>query len=655
MGACSHTRRAAFLPVAALWAVILIPAMLGVIQPTRAASLETYGRLPNLEDVALSPDGSKMAFVRTNESARTLGIVQLSPHKFLGGAKVGQTKLRHLQWADNDHLLITTSTTGMPWGLRGTDTEWTQLAVFEVSTLRLKVYPDQDTQTDLRVMNVVAGPVMIRHIGNDTVLFIHGIYVQDRTNLALFRVNLTTHGQRVMRQGTDATRGWLVDDAGEIVTEENYYEKDQRWQMKIRRDSHWFDAESTRSPIDVPQMLGFGPKADSVLVSTLDKDRPVWELLSLQDGKLGPPMEAGDELNTPFEDPATHRMIGGIRFDDQSEYVFFSPELKSRWHSVVNAFQDERVDLVSTSSDMMQFVVRVDGSVNGYRYVLVNMNTARALPVGHVYDDLKDSFETRRINYEAADGLKIAGYLTLPAKRPASKLPLVVLPHGGPASRDSLNFDWWAQAIASQGYAVLKPNYRGSTTTRSFETAGYGEWGRKMQTDLSDGVRYLAKEGTIDPARVCIVGASYGGYAALAGVTLDPGVYRCAVAVAGISDPKRFMQWVAERDRIGDHISSRYWDRYMGVQGPNDPALDAISPIKHIDKVNVPVLLVHGKDDTVVPYEQSEIMLKALTKANKKVELVTMKKEDHWLSRGETRLLMLQSSIAFLKTNNPPD
>src|SRR5262249_22277991 len=159
--------------------------------------------------------------------------------------------------------------------------------------------------------------------------------------------------------------------------------------------------------------------------------------------------------------------------------------------------------------------------------------------------------ETKRITYEAADGMKIPAYLTLPAGRPASKLPLVVLPHGGPASRDTADFDWWAQAIAAQGYAVLKPNYRGSTIRQEVLSCGYGQWGRKMQTDLSDGVRYLAKQGVIDPARVCIVGASYGGYAALAGVTIDPGVYRCAVSVAGLSDLKLMLKWVAERDRYG--------------------------------------------------------------------------------------------------------
>ena len=651
MGVTSSTRRAAMSAVAALWAVIPVSAMLGGIQVARAAPLESYGRLPNLEKVALSPDGSRLAFVRTNDSARLLAILEL-PNKFLSGGKIGEVKLRHLAWADNDHLLITTSTTGMPFGLIGTDTEWTQLSVYEISTHKMHTYPEPTS--DLQIVNVIVGSPMVRHIGNDTVLFLTGLWVDDRTKLALFKVNLTTHRQALVRQGSDATLGWLVDEGGEIVAEDNYYEREQRWQMKLRHNGHWFEAESQRTAIDVPDMVGFGPKGDSVLVSTLEKGEPVWESLSLQDGKLGPPIEGGDDLNEAIEDPTTHRMIGGIQIADQSKYVFFSPALKSRWKSVEDAFEGERIELLSTSADLMQFLVLVDGP-RGYRYELVNMNTARSLPIGDVYDGIKDSLETRRITYEAADGLKIPAYLTLPAGKPASKLPLIVFPHGGPASRDTLDFDWWAQAMAAQGYAVLKPNFRGSTTTQSFTTAGYGQWGRKMQTDLSDGVRYLAKEGIIDPTRVCIVGASYGGYAALAGVTLDPGVYRCAVSVAGISDLKTMLQWEKRRENGGDHLGTRYWNRYMGVSGPDDPALDAISPIRHIDNVNVPVLLIHGKDDTVVAYEQSEIMLKALKKANRKVELVTMKKEDHWLSRGETRLLMLQSSMAFLKANNPPD
>jgi dipeptidyl aminopeptidase/acylaminoacyl peptidase len=185
-------------------------------------------------------------------------------------------------------------------------------------------------------------------------------------------------------------------------------------------------------------------------------------------------------------------------------------------------------------------------------------------------------------------------------------------------------------------------------------SSGFGEWGRKMQTDLSDGVRYLVNQGVVDPARVCIVGASYGGYAALAGVTLNPGVYRCAVSVAGISDLKRMLEW--EQEKYNYHgVAVRYWDRFLGVSGPKDLQLDSISPIKHIDVVTVPVLLIHGRDDTLVPFEQSTVIFDALRKAKKNTDLVPLKNEDHWLSRSETRLQMLTISVAFLRANNPPE
>ena len=128
-----------------------------------------------------------------------------------------------------------------------------------------------------------------------------------------------------------------------------------------------------------------------------------------------------------------------------------------------------------------------------------------------------------------------------------------------------------------------------------------------MQTDLSDGVRFFAKQGVVDPARVCIVGASYGGYAALAGVTLDPGVYRCAVSVAGISDLRRKLQWVNEKHWDSNNLEQRFWDRFLGVTGPDDPVLEQISPIRHIDGVKVPVLLIHGRDDRL--YHSSKVTI----------------------------------------------
>ncbi len=339
---------------------------------------------------------------------------------------------------------------------------------------------------------------------------------------------------------------------------------------------------------------------------------------------------------------------------DGERYTFFAANDQKIWNALRAAYPGAGVALESISDDHKKWVLRVDSPTDGPAYALVDLGTKKGSWIGDVYSGVKpgDVSPVKPIAFIAKDGLALTGYLTLPRGQSDRGLPLVVLPHGGPATRDVAGFDWWAQALASRGYAVLQVNYRGSAGLGwAFQSAGFGQWGRKMQTDLSDGVRYLAKTGTVDSSRVCIVGGSYGGYAALAGATLDPGVYRCAVSVAGVSDPARLVEWDATREGHQGVLSQRYWVRYMGAAS----SMDEISPARHAASATVPILLIHGKDDTVVPYAQSEEMAAALRAAGKPVEFVTLKGEDHWLSEGATRLQMLQSTVAFLEKNNPPN
>jgi dipeptidyl aminopeptidase/acylaminoacyl peptidase len=612
--------------------------------------LEVFGRLPSLEDVAISPDGTKIAFVRTKGEIRNLVVTPLTNSEILGGVRIGESKLRAVEWIDDDNLLATASTTSLPpVGFSGQMGEWYQIANFNISQRKLDAMSFAVSRE--RTFNLIVGAPSLREVSGQMILYAHGYCVRDRTVPCLFAFGYPDRRARLVADAGDLGTEWFLDESGNIAAQLTYQDAKQLWEIRTRLNGHWTVAASGTAAIDGPSVLGFSADGRSLIVQFVVNGGPQWKALSLSDNTWGPPLDKGASFSGVIEERKTGRIIGGVREVGSSEYVFFDNELQAHWNAVLRAFPDERVGLVSHSDDFSRMVLKVFGPKDGYVYALYDWYSHQATILGRIYEDVVAPAEMKAISYRAADGLTIPAFLTLPAGS-GKDLPLIVLPHGGPASADTLDFNWWSQALAAQGYAVLQPNFRGSTLSSNFMQAGYGEWGRRMQTDLSDGVRHLAHQGIVDPKRICIFGASYGGYAALAGVTVESGVYRCAVSVAGISDLRRFRRWTMDT-HVG--LTQRYWDRFMGTADQNDPALIAISPIEHIAAVTVPVLLVHGRDDTVVPYEQSDLMLSALKRAGKPVTLVTLKHEDHWLSRSETRLQMLQATVDFLKANNPPN
>jgi len=616
--------------------------------------IDVYGRLPSIEEAALSPDGTKIAFVRTTQDWRLLAIVDINDEKLVGGLRLGDAKLRAIEWADDTHLLLTTASSSMPRGLSGERTEWHRMSVYNLKTQKLSGLLDH-VQGEATTMNAVYGPPVVQRRGGETLLFVHGMYVADTTVSALFRVNLNTNIETLIKQGHDETHEWVVDDSGEIVAEQDYMEREHRWAIRLFRDGRSQQTASGIAPIDAPEILGLSAAGDAVVVALTETDGISWKPLLIKDGTWGPAISENEALNDLVIKNGSRRIIGTAYVGDDTRYHFADPGLQEGWDWIVRAFGYQRVEFVSVSADLTKIIVRVMGSKSGYAYYLADVKEHLTQRIGKIYEGVVQIAEVRPIKYAAADGIEIPAYLTLPPERPAKNLPIVVLPHGGPQARDSLGFDWWAQALAAQGYAVLQPNYRGSDLSQKWVKSGYGEWGRKMQTDLSDGLRYLAAQGIADPKRACIVGASYGGYAALAGVALQSDVYRCAVSVAGISDPADFIRWVKRKEAYGDNVGLRYWERFLGVDDPGDKRLDAISPLRHADQITAPLLLIHGRDDATVPYDQSADIAKALRHTGRPVQLITLDKEDHYLSRSATRMQMLQATVEFLRQYNPPD
>ncbi len=630
-------------------AVLALVFALLTLQPAAAAPLEAYGRLPSIEDVTISPSGHAVATITTDGEKRTLVVRDLATNTITLRGYMGDHKIRNIQWAGDNHLVVVSSTTSRAFNVTNGFREWFFGNVIDLKTKKLKPLMGQ-SKADL---NAIFGFPEVRIYQGEPTVFIKGVvFSGGEGRLSLFRVDLDTGANRLVRTGASDTIDWTLDAEGNLIAEEFYTRGSGQWSLKVRSGTGWREAASATAPLDRPYMIGLGRDNASVIYAEKDAtQRWTWRE-ARTDGRVTPEPVPALDLQGTLRAALDGRMIGQYSLVGyQGRYDFLDPGDGAAWKAIEAAFPNEQLQLQSWSTDRRKIVVLVDSRTNGPGFFLVNLLTRSANFLGAEFADLKpaDISPQTPVRYKAVDGLDLTGYLTLPVGKSAKGLPLVVFPHGGPAVRDEPGFDWWAQAMASRGYAVLQVNYRGSNGLGAkFLEAGYGQWGRKMQTDLSDGVRYLAAQGTIDPKRVCIVGASYGGYAALAGATLDTGVYRCAVAVSGPADLRRMVGG-------SEGTSRRYWARFMGATNAGDPVLSQISPAAHADKVSIPLMMIHGKDDTVVPIEQSRLMAEALRKAGKPFELITQNGADHWLSRGDTRLQTLTAAVGFLEKHNPPD
>jgi dipeptidyl aminopeptidase/acylaminoacyl peptidase len=219
------------------------------------------------------------------------------------------------------------------------------------------------------------------------------------------------------------------------------------------------------------------------------------------------------------------------------------------------------------------------------------------------------------------------------------------MPHGGPSARDDESWDWMAQFLADRGYLVVQPNYRGSSGYGThFAALGRGEWGRKMQDDVDDALVWLAERGMVDRARACIVGASYGGYAALRAAQRTPQLYRCAMSFAGVSD----LAALSRYDR--NFFNSRGRRQWLSSQAPD---FREVSPLNHAAEFTIPVLLMHGDRDVVVPVSESRRMAERLRGAGKPFRYVEQHGGDHHFSRAADRLEFLRELEAFLDQHNP--
>ncbi len=301
--------------------------------------------------------------------------------------------------------------------------------------------------------------------------------------------------------------------------------------------------------------------------------------------------------------------------------------------------------ILSYSRDMGVYSVRLEGPDQPPVFIVFDARNMAVTPeIASTGLSKADMGTTRTVTWPSSDGRMITGYLTMPPG--VSKPPLVVMPHGGPESSDDLYFDVWRQFIATRGYAVFQPQFRGGDGFGlAHERAGHGTWGTLVQDDVRTGVEKLIADGLVDPQRRCIFGWSYGGYMAMAGAALSPDLYKCSIAGAGVADVDAMLAWEGEGGG-SEGEGFKYWIARMG----DHDARVAASPAKFAANVKIPLLLIHGTKDGVVPIEQSELMETAMKKAGKPVTFVKIEGMGH-PPVGPASLQVLQELEKFFAKN----
>ena len=614
------------------------------------APVEAFSRHPQVASPVISPDGRRIAML-SQSGGQQIVFVLSRDGEAPTGANVESVRVERLFWSGDDILIIVASIPQQNSGWGVVD-HATMFALDLNDPGRLHQLFDGGRLADELAYSIDRANVIGRiPETNELVVTMRTSWTERR----LMAIDPGTRLYRTIDRTTQPVFDYVVDAAGRPLARASYDVMEQRYELALKGEDYWDIVVQREEPVLTQSMWGLLTGTDDELVIS---ERP-----SVGGRRLvGISASTGERLrvlfenqtydfNTVIRDNNTNTIVGVDIDEDMPGTVWFDEALAHTQASLDAAMPNSAISLLSWSADRTQFTLVEHTADLPPRYYLYDASAGSLASLGDAYPELTDVLLPIRqsVRYSSRDGTRIPAYLTLPEGD--GPHPMVVLPHGGPASRDTGGFDNWAQFLASRGYLVLQPNFRGSAGYgHAWESAGWGEWGTGiMQQDITDGVNAMARAGYADPERVCIVGASYGGYAALAGATFTPDLYQCAAAIAPLSD-----LWLLVRDAdafggIDTPYSRRLAEQLTGTQTlPDRDASAALSPRQHAEAVQVPILLIHGRDDSVVDEEHSIAMADALDDVGKDVTFHRVRDMDHWLTSSQSRQLVLTELEAFL-------
>jgi dipeptidyl aminopeptidase/acylaminoacyl peptidase len=633
--------------------------------PSFADTADLYGRADGVKWPSLSPTGDLLAVHCSPQGQPSVCIFNIAKGEDVAFIPLGgEVRLQGFYWPSDDYLIINVSTFKSLQTVDGQrDYNFLQALSYDIDDNELNVLlNDEGLIIDAQsVVSVLPGDdrnVMMAAVTANTGQSEHslGSISPDRGgtawSIATFKTRLDNGKSRRERTLLKSTLGAWFDAEGDVVAE--IVSPDRSTRRELRSNNRTLFTYDSASANDFA-VLGLDQASGKLIIFRDVGDEDGLYFMSLEDGSMEPVRIAGVDVGraSPVRDTYTRGIVGFEYFDGMTRQVFTDPVLSDVLSQLSGALGGKRVNIESWNRDRSKIAISAAEPGRPADYYVFDRGAGALGPIGSAASHLAEATTGQVVTREirARDGLQVETFLTLPPGRTLEDgpFPTVIMPHGGPEARDGLGYDWWAQALAAEGYLVIQPNFRGSSGYgQDFRNAGFGEFGGKMIDDIADAGAWAVSQGLVAGDAYCVAGASYGGYAALMMGLKDKARSRCLISVNGVTQPFAHVGAFALDSETG-----QYWERYLGLNRFDSEAERAvISPVARAGEYDQPILILHAENDLVVRTGQARLIASELD-GKPGFRSVSLGEADHYIGGSDVRAQVLRETFAFLNRNHP--
>jgi dipeptidyl aminopeptidase/acylaminoacyl peptidase len=598
-------------------------------------TVEDFFRNPEKANFQISPDGDFLSFTSPYEDRMNIHIQKIGEDKVTRITSETDRDIQGYFWANNNRILYLQDDGG--------DENFKLYAVNRDGSDKMDLTPYDSVR--IQIIDD------LEDIEDEIII---GMNLESKALFSPYRLNINTGEVEKLAENKnmfEPISGWMTDHEGKLRVAMKVTDGTNTSVLYRDNEEEEFRTVLTTDFTETMAPLFFDFDNGPVVYAASNLGRDKTAIVKYD-------LNTGEELEKIFSHPEVdvsnlnysqkRKVLTSISYTtDKRHREILDEKTQALYDRLVEALPDYEVVVTSANRDEDKFLVRTYSDRSLGAYYFYDMESEELMKLAEVspWLDEEKLSPMQPIKYTSRDGLTIHGYLTLPDNVEAKNLPLVVNPHGGPWARDNWGYNPEVQLLADRGYAVLQVNFRGSTGFgKEFWTASFKEWGQTMQNDITDGVNWLIGQGIADQNRIAIYGASYGGYATLAGLTYTPDLYACGVDYVGVSNLNSFLQTIPP-----------YWKPFLEMmyEMVGDPAtdqemLDAYSPALNSDKITSPLFVVQGANDPRVNIDESDQIVRALRERGVDVPYMVKYDEGHGFSNEENRFDFYKAMTGFL-------